>query len=405
MAVLSPTDRADPRFGLLDSVRAIAALMVVATHVLSWSGLTRTPGLVAAFGARLDVGVTVFFVLSGFLLYRPFVRARALARPAPFTGAYAWRRVLRIVPAYWVALAVSAAVLGMPEVRRDPLTYFGFAQIYGDGVLGGLPQAWTLCVEVTFYAFLPLWAVFLRRLPGGARTELLGLLGLALIALAYRAALLAGAADPAHANGARALLFLPGFLDHFALGMAMAVASVEAQRRGALPAAVRWVERAPWLAWAGAAAAFVVVARGIGIDGVGGLNEGRTAAQELLLHVLYGLVGAGLVLPAALGTAGGGALRRALGHPLLLFLGLISYGIYLWHEPVIELLARWDFAARHPLPVLAVGGVLGGVALATASFRLLERPLLSLKRLVPDRAAPPRDPVSHAPLPEPASGR
>ena len=179
MAVLSPQDRADPRFGLLDPVRAIAALMVVATHVASWAGLTRTPGVVAAIGARLDVGVTVFFVLSGFLLYRPFVRARLLGRTAPSAGAYAWRRVLRIVPAYWVALALSALVLGMAEVWRSPLTYFGFAQIYGDGVLGGLPQAWTLCVEVTFYVFLPVWALALRRLHGGARTELLGLLALA----------------------------------------------------------------------------------------------------------------------------------------------------------------------------------------------------------------------------------
>ena len=51
---------------------------------------------------RLEVGVAIFFCISGFLLYRPFVVAHHRAQAMPAVGAYAWRRFLRIVPAYWV---------------------------------------------------------------------------------------------------------------------------------------------------------------------------------------------------------------------------------------------------------------------------------------------------------------
>ena len=86
--------------------------------------------------------MTVFFVLSGFLLYRPFVRARLLGGPAPPGAAYGWRRVLRIVPAYWVALALIALWLARRDVLEPggALVYCGFLQIYGDIVFGGSPR-------------------------------------------------------------------------------------------------------------------------------------------------------------------------------------------------------------------------------------------------------------------------
>ena len=162
MAVLTAeaTDRA-PRFPLLDSVRAIAALSVVVFHAAYWSRITETGSAAAPFLSRLDVGVTVFFVLSGFLLYRPFVRSRLLGGPRPAAAAYGWRRVLRIVPAYWVALTIIVIWLGKRYVVEpgNLFEYYGFAQIYSNLALGGITQAWTLCIEVTFYALLPLWAL------------------------------------------------------------------------------------------------------------------------------------------------------------------------------------------------------------------------------------------------------
>jgi peptidoglycan/LPS O-acetylase OafA/YrhL len=338
------------------------------------------------------------------------VRARLLGERSPHAGAYGWRRVLRIVPAYWVALTVTALWLHQHAVLA-PSTfweYYGFVQIYTPGVLGGLAQAWTLCVELTFYLFLPVWAWIMRRRdhgrPGTVRSELIGLGILAAIGTAYQCAFLFTAPFPGHANTARALTSLPGYLDHFALGMAIAVASVAGERRGRTPGAVAWAERRPWLSWGLAAVAYLVVCKGIGLSGVGILAEPFTAWQALGRHWLYAIVAAGVLLPAVFGDPSSGFIRRRiLGNRTLLWLGVVSYGIYLWHDTVLQQFAAWGAATwwPHPYVVFAVIGIAGGTAIAAVSYYVLERPVLRLKRLVPDSQAPPRDPSTHAPMEPP----
>ena len=389
-----------PRFPLLDSVRAIAALSVLVFHASFWSGITLTGSDLAPFLSRLDVGVTIFFVLSGFLLYRPFVRARLLGTPPPRAIAYGWRRALRIVPAYWLALTVIALVIPKPDTFEPghAVVYYGFLQIYGDLALGGITQAWTLCVEVTFYALLPLWALALRRLPASVRSELVALGGLALVGTAWILTAVVTAPDPEHANTGRMLLWLPAYFDHFALGMALAVLSVAGERDGREP--LQWLGRRPWVCWLAAAAAFVVVAVGIGLSPENRIDAPMDAAQTVGRHWLFAVVAVGVVLPAVLAAS---RRARVLGHPTLLYLGVISYGIYLWHnaamEEAVDRIGR-DGSWRDFLLYLGVG-LLAAVVLASLSWRFLERPLLRLKRLVPDRAQPVRDPDSHAPVEPP----
>jgi peptidoglycan/LPS O-acetylase OafA/YrhL len=98
------------RFPLFDALRAIAALSVLVTHCSGLTGFNSDNPL-GAITARLNVGVTIFFVISGFLLYRPFVAARLEGRPAPSPLGYARRRALRIVPGYWVELTALAVFL------------------------------------------------------------------------------------------------------------------------------------------------------------------------------------------------------------------------------------------------------------------------------------------------------
>src|ERR1700754_2902995 len=85
----------NPRFALLDPLRAVAALCIVGTHTAGYVGFNSAHAL-GAWTARLDCGVAIFFVLSGFLLYPPFVAARLAGRPVPSVRRYARRRVLRI---------------------------------------------------------------------------------------------------------------------------------------------------------------------------------------------------------------------------------------------------------------------------------------------------------------------
>jgi peptidoglycan/LPS O-acetylase OafA/YrhL len=395
----------EPRFPLLDSVRAIAALSVLVFHAGFWSSITLSGSAAAPFLSRLDVGVAIFFVLSGFLLYRPFVRARLLGTPPPRAIAYGWRRVLRIVPAYWLALTVISLVISNPDTFEPghAIVYYGFLQIYGDLALGGISQAWTLCVEVTFYALLPLWALALRQRPPSVRSELAALAALAAAGVAWSLVATLGAADPGHANTSRMLVCLPAYFDQFALGMALAVVSVVADRDGRLPGLLAWVAGRPWAAWLGAAAAFVVVSIGIGLSAENRLDAPMNTAQYLARHWLYAAVAVGVLLPAVFGPPRRGPIPRLLGHRALLYLGVISYGIYLWHNAVMEKVAgrigrdgTWgDFVLY-----LAVA-LLVAVVVSALSWRLVERPLLRLKRLVPDRAQPVRDPDSHVPV-EPA---
>src|SRR2546421_7876739 len=93
------------RFPLVDSLRAIAALSVFVFHVAI---VAAPPHAIAIVTNRLNLGVELFFIISGFLLYRPFVAARLIrGRRALGSGRYAWQRFLRIVPAYSVALTVT----------------------------------------------------------------------------------------------------------------------------------------------------------------------------------------------------------------------------------------------------------------------------------------------------------
>src|SRR4051812_26100870 len=89
------------RLPALDVLRVVGAAAVVGVHVGFNTGAVYQ-GVWGGVLARLDVGVAIFFVLSGFLLFRPFALARATGARRPGTGRYLWRRALRILPAYWL---------------------------------------------------------------------------------------------------------------------------------------------------------------------------------------------------------------------------------------------------------------------------------------------------------------
>ena len=370
-----------PRFPLLDGVRALAALSIVLLHVGDGTGFARTNAL-GGFTARMDAGVALFFVLSGFLLYRPFVASRLEARPAPSAGRYLRRRLLRIVPAFWVAMLVMGALGWISVLTGDWWRYFGFVQnLSVETVLGGIRPAWSLCVEMSFYLVLPVWALGIARLLRGrprrtqVRAEAIALGALALASLALRAAFF----DADH--GSLWLVTLPAFLDWFAVGMGLALASVALAGREPRAA----VLRRPWLAWAGAAACYALVSLVVPLPR--GLVAAGTVEAHLAQHVLYIAVGALVALPGIFGIRpdaepASRAIARFLAHPVMAWLGLVSYGIFLWHQPLLDQLLIQDLSGRAPvLPFVTVLVVTtaGAVAIAAVSYYLVERPFLALK--------------------------
>jgi peptidoglycan/LPS O-acetylase OafA/YrhL len=380
-------------YPLMDSMRGIAVIAVVATHTSFFTALHGDDTTQVRFGF---ISVTVFFMLSAFLLYGPFVDAHLTDRDPPAVRGFAWRRFLRVVPAYYVALTLIALILGLSYVftlEGGPF-FYGFAQIYSPRwALQGLPQAWTLCVELVFYIFLPLWAAFMRRARSGApdqrlRQELLGCAALFTASFAYKILINATGAIDKHWGQTLQLNFLT-FLDDFAIGMALAAVAAAYRDRRVQPRAIRLLDRYPSIAWAVGGAALLTGALTLGL--LGQVGDLRTSGTPYIVrHYLIEVIAIGLLLPAMFGDPTRGYVRRALRNRVLLYVGMVSYGVYLWHLAILDQLDRWDFesiAGRTTVVWLAAVLPLS-ILMATLSYYLVERPALGLRHLVRAQPAP-----------------
>jgi peptidoglycan/LPS O-acetylase OafA/YrhL len=394
--------RAD-RFPLFDSLRAIAALMVVCTHLGSFAGVVHEGDAARPYVGQFAVAVPIFLAISGFLLYRPFVVARIRGGELPSVAAYAWRRALRIAPAYWVALVLTTLWLGSnyvypagdpsPETfsLRGLVAYFGFGQVYDTQYGGGgIPQAWTVDTEVAFYIALPLYAMLALRLLRGRASawgDFFVIAGLALMSMLYKLAVVElDDMDGIPVGPLPLLSSLPAYADVFALGMGLAVVSAVLQTRDSEPRFVRVIDRHPWLPWLAAALAFFAVANWLGMEGAP--TERMTVGQYVARHALFLVVALGLLLPAIFGDVRRGVVRRFLANRALLQIGLVSYGLYLWHLAIVIQLVRWGYGSTeivNPWITWLLPTIGAAVLLGSLSYYLVERPALSLKRLVPDR--------------------
>jgi peptidoglycan/LPS O-acetylase OafA/YrhL len=389
------------RYPLVDSLRAIAAMMVVCAHALPPAGADREGTFSQEFLARFSVCVAMFFVISGFLIYRPFVRARLLDKPRPDLRSYAVGRVLRIVPAYWVALTIIAIWLGRSDVFGDEWwAYYSFAQIYIGEPLGGIAAAWSLCIEVVFYAAIPFYALLMARLPGRTqeariRGELIGLAVIFVVAYVFRTIIgadglsLESSVDVAPVT----------FLDWFALGMLLAVLTAWLDGRdGELPGWLRPFDRYPGILWGAAALAFI----GDSLYFDGKILE-YTLFENLLEHTVYGFIAFALITPLTFGDRRRGLTRRALDNRVLLYMGLVSYGIFLWHEAIVQQLVRWNFmdvVVIHPYLTWAVTTIALATLVATVSYYGIERPVMRLRtKIVRPRTPIPRGEAIAEPTP------
>ncbi|MFN8112832.1 MAG: acyltransferase [Solirubrobacterales bacterium] len=369
-----------PRYPLLDGMRAIAVLCVVGVHV----GVFGVVGgsLFGKLVLHLNIGVTIFFLISGFLLYRPFIAGRTGGAEAPAIGVYARRRVLRIVPAYWLVLIVLILLPGVTAVPGGGgLEQFALVHALPIGAGPdciraasdcGLAQTWSLVVEFTFYALLPFYVLVAARLARGRttaswlRAELLLLGGLTIVSLLLHFGI-DGTRESMVVTGS-----LLGYAFWFALGMALALVSVAIADRERPPRAVAAIASRPGVSWL--AAAMIYVALSLALPATPYLV---TAGDQFVAHIAFGVISLLLMLPAVFAGASPGVPRTVLSNPVVAWLGLISYGIFLWHYVVtIELGLPgegWSF-----LPLL-IATLAISIPIAAASYYLLERPLLRFK--------------------------
>lgn len=405
------------RFQGIEGLRAVAAVSITVAH--AWL-ITRADapvlgvGLITMLMDWFTLGVALFFVLSGFLLYRPFAVAIAAGRPLPSIRAYARRRALRIAPAYWAILALTNFALAASVVRlnageavpgmiTNPRALVSDAlllQFYRASTAGtGIGPTWSLAVEVAFYAALPalVWLVARRGCWGLDRRIALLLAPGILLAIGLTGKVVAGLVIPgAYADLGSdhfvARASFPAHADEFALGMLVAVL---------------------WLQWE--AGSFRLPSRRARMIAEVGLLAVVIASAEvapslfpevwwLIATLLAAILLTAVVIPGPWRVRG--PLIAILDSRPLYAVGTVSYSLFLWNVPVSYVLARHGWMQPGVPGLLAnIVLVLGvSLVLSAATYTCVERPTmryrgsllpigLARRTLKPERVAGATGPV------------
>ncbi len=355
--------KAPARTYALDGIRGLGAVAVLAFHVWLY-GESHSTQLRENWWdwlfAELSLGLYLFFVLSGYLLFRPFLAHRAGGGAWPGTAVYVRKRVVRIVPLYYVTLIAAIVLLYTGSDRLGPhlppegmiWTYFLFMQNYSMETILRLNDAtWTLPVEVAFYALVPfigLWIAAMRD-----RLRYAAALALVLIAI--------GTLWNYLTLGENAVwrLALPAMLPYFAFGLLAAVAVEWWQRRGSVANAARHGR--------------ALMAAGIALVAVDVLVRENMLDSELVEVLRATSAGAGFALIIAAAVAANTGAGVLASRPLV-WLGAISYGVFLWQTPLILALRDRGWLPDELLPALALVLAMT-IAAAVVTRRLVEQPV------------------------------
>lgn len=397
-----------PHYPCLEGLRTIGVMALFFQHTGYTTGLQAREGF--SWMGHLELGPTMFFVLSAFLLYQPFATANLIERQPQSWRRFQKTRLLRVVPAYWATLVLliiffradpNDAFSGGLKIDgwADGLAIFGFAQTYNPNwFFHGIASAYTLNAEIVFYLLVPLYAHAIRRWTAGraigdkVRLELYALGAVVVASAVWRVVIelryeeqrkaCTSAANPHVACAA--LNWFPAYADYFALGMAVAIiASWRLVRDGGEP---RWLQRVgaagdAW--WLAAFGLFVFYSTTFGAYGLDYVPPGRAEAR----HVLNAAIVLCLLLPGVFGAQDRGAVRWFLRWRPIAYTGLVSYGVYLWHQGWTD--KAMDVTGSRPLDAsfLAITAiaVAMSVASATVSWYALERPI-NRRRDVPLRS-------------------
>ena len=333
-------------FPALDGLRAVAVMVVIIGH----HGYP-IPGIPA------DLGVSAFFVLSGFLITRLLMREEATTGRVSLTGFYA-RRTFRIFPAYYAFLLFSFVLdriqgsVWSPTLGLSAVTYtVNYFNALHHHPSNSISHAWSLGVEEQFYLLWPFAFVLLAR--HGRRALMTGVGVAAVVAIGWRTWLLLHASDVAYLYNAFDTRF-----DNLAVGCLLALAAdFEAVGRSAEAVSRR--------GWYPVGTLALLAASRVLTPSSYHYTAGFTINALLLMVLIVQM----MLLYQSL-------LWSWLEHPAVRYLGAISYPMYLYHQ--------WgDSVGRHVatgrMPIF-LAGLTATILLATGSYYVIERPFLGLKR-------------------------
>ncbi len=369
----------EERSARVESLRALAALGVVWGHVAAAS-LALNPALPSANDLGLvermayggGYGVFFFFALTGYLLFWPFAKVYFGGGDSVDLRRYAVNRALRILPLYYVVVVVVLLFQAHSPGLGVWARFLTFTETLSPGTAGRIVgPAWSLVVELCFYLLVPLIAYAVARLARGSRARaaaVLIALGLGSLALRVATIYTANPVDPLWR------LNLPATFLFFVPGMLLALVRV------------RWEsDRPSWLrGWPLQGDLWILVSIPL------------WALVVLVSYSLDFLVGvaAFLIIGACVLPLRTGPVTNALQWRPLAIVGVASYSLYLWHVPVIKALT--DAGASTGFAVLTAIAVPVSIAVALASYAVIESPFLRLRRQWARSAAKQEDPSEPA---------
>lgn len=389
------------RFVGIEGLRGLAAVTVLIGHVgIHMAKEVEHPGPVEPLLNMMGQGLTLFFALSGFLLFRPFASGILDSGRRPSVRKYFTNRALRIYPAYLVILVFVCLIIGKGYTAgvqegagvegagetvgyvTDPLVLFTNAlmihTLFPETIKTGLGVSWTLTVELVFYLILPMLAYLAYRFTGSrqklaptfALLPVAVVLGLGIVGK-YAVSVVSNPSSPEEsfflnwgANWTAVLArSFPAHADLFAFGMLAALVYVLLEndkiKTNFIPA-VRW-------GGLGVGLAAIIVTDGTPLTDTG-----------------FAMAGAALILFVVLPDTqnGPGVLASTLDLKPIRYVGMVSYSLYLWHIPVIWILI--DLGVSLPATPLGFwGNVLiaftASMVLATVTYELVEKQAMKLK--------------------------
>jgi exopolysaccharide production protein ExoZ len=353
-------DKAMSQIGAIQILRALAALMVVFSHAQGdtlFQAIKADGSFTQITAVPWVAGVDLFFVTSGFIMVHASQRLFAMPdAPMIFLG----RRLIRIVPLYWLVTAISlsiafgAASLGkhasphLPEIASS----FGFVPFARpeDGQMRPIAaQGWTLNYEMFFYA---IFAVFVRFQRGAA-----------IAGVALGLTLIVGLGAIFHPRSAVLAYWSDPIVLEFVLGMGLAVIWRQGYRLR------RWMI-APL-------AGIAIAALGLDLDGIAAVPLGLSEPNGL-----WRLAGCGLPMALLFGAvvlAEPAVTARSRTMAFLAHAGDASYALYLFH-PLVIILTRKAFLAAHLESLagfwpLVAADLAVSVVVALAIYRFIEKPV------------------------------
>lgn len=363
--------------------RVLAAVAVIGAH----SALSARTFPFAGIVQVVAVIVPMFFVISAYALYRPFIVDDLRGVPPRSARGFWWRRFLRIYPLY--AVALTAYLVLLPPLRPpsgsivDYVKLYGFLQIYDKDLsrFSGIPAAWFLCDEVVFYLLMPFiamaarWLVLRnrrRRNPGRRPTAEQILRGHLTVAAVLW--VIGFVARPILVfNEVNAATALPiSNLDFYALGIFVSVATLWERAGLKLPEPVVYVRERPWLALGAMALGATVIALAATDPAV------WTPEQDVLRYLMYTIMAGGAMIYFVLGDQRSPA-NTWFSDRRWAWLAVLSLHLYLWHQLMLGGFDRYvtEVAELHIGPRFTTGlAVWAGAVLATVAVSAALRPVL-----------------------------